>query len=152
MTGNTSCPVQGLGNSLATDIWRWQDPFAIGCGTGRQSLIPLRWPGSDLVRPTQTVYVGVRLDMSYTRTFLAYPEIVEEISNLLRNKHVQWGIENEMNDKRSGEIAGAMKVEVGQATLTVDTSESNLRKDLDDLISKLEKVHDRTQDDGLLPL
>lgn len=93
--------------------------------------------------------------MSYTRSFLAYPEIVEEVSNLLRQKDVQWKIENQTdqkNDIRGDEIAGAMMAEVGQATLTVDTSESNLRKDLDDLISKLEKVHDRTLDDGLLPL
>lgn len=88
-------------------------------------------------------------DMSYTRRFQAYPEIVEEVTNLLRQKDVQWGIENQMNDKRDDEIEGTINVPVGEATLTVETSDPNLQNDLDDLISRLEKVHDRTQDDHL---
>jgi hypothetical protein len=86
---------------------------------------------------------------SYKKRFQAYPEIVEEIANLLRNKHVQWEIENQTNGKRGDEIEGIINVPVGEATLTVETSDPNLRKDLDDLISKLEKVHDRTLDDHL---
>src|ERR1700732_2770411 len=72
--------------------------FAIGFGTGCQCLVPLPWP--DRTGPTtQTIYAGMP-DMSYTRRFLAYPEIHEEIANLLHNKDVRWGIENQMNDKR----------------------------------------------------
>ena len=81
-----------------------------------------------------------------------FPEIVEEIANLLRNKDVQWGIENQTNGKRGDEIEGTINVPVGEATLTVETSDPNLKKDLDDLISRLEKVHDRTLDDHRRPL
>jgi hypothetical protein len=121
--------------------------FAIGFGTGCQCLVPLPWP--DRTGPTtQTIYAGMP-DMSYTRRFLAYPEILEEIANLLHNKDVRWGIENQMNDKRGDEIEGTINVPVGEATLTVETSDPNLQKDLDDLISRLEKVHDPTHDDHL---
>ena len=89
--------------------------------------------------------------MSYKKRFQAYPEILEEIANLLRHKDVQWGIENQTNGKRGDEIEGTINVPVGEATLTVETSDPNLKKDLDDLISRLEKVHDRTLDDHLFP-
>jgi hypothetical protein len=88
--------------------------------------------------------------MSYKKRFQAYPEIVEEIATLLRHKHIPWGINNQMNDKRGDEIEGTINVPFGEATLTVETSDRYLKKDLNDLISRLEKVHDPSHDDPVI--
>jgi hypothetical protein len=81
-----------------------------------------------------------RNGMRYTRNFSSdIPEIKEKIFDFLNGRNARWRIESQTGPLRDSEKAGAPG---GRASLTLQTSDLNLREELNDLFRKLEEEHE----------
>jgi hypothetical protein len=79
--------------------------------------------------------------MKYEGKFQINPKDWEKLRQFIQAKSVPAVVETDTQPYKAGGIPGTINVPIGLATITFETANSQLCKEFDDLISKLEKEY-----------